>query len=75
MFLKVSTKSDLKGPLEHQNKAWYILFMCKMSPIQPYLGYEMRRKHSKGNKRIQANLGHKMTARLSNYARKLFMQL
>ena len=43
LFLKVSTKSDLKSPLEHQNKAWHILFMCKMSPIQPYLGYEVRR--------------------------------
>ena len=81
LVLKVSTKSDLKGSLEHQKEAQYIIFMCKRSPIQPYLGYEVRRKHgkrrkhSKENKRIQADLGHKMVARLSNYTRRLFQQL
>jgi hypothetical protein len=34
--------------------------MCKRGPIQPYLGYEVRRKHNKENKRIILQLGNNM---------------
>jgi len=45
LVLKVSTKSDLKG-------YWSI----KRSSIQSYLGHEVRRKHSEGNKKILLQL-------------------
>jgi hypothetical protein len=34
--------------------------MCKRDPIQPYLRYEVRRKHNKENKRILLQLGNNM---------------
>jgi len=42
-----------------------------------YFVYLVRRKHNKKkkNKIIQANLGNKMTIKLSNYVRRLFQQL
>jgi hypothetical protein len=49
--------------------------MCKSDQIQPYLSHEMRRKHNKKIKKIQADLENKMAVKLFNYARRLFQQL
>jgi len=56
LVLKVSTKSDFKGPLEYQEEALIHLIHVQEGPIQPYLGYKVRRKHSKRNKRILLQL-------------------
>jgi hypothetical protein len=45
--------------------------MCKRSPIQLYLGHEMRRKHNIENKRIILQLGNNM----DNYLFLLFLGL
>jgi hypothetical protein len=49
--------------------------MCKSGQIQPYLSHEMRRKHNKKIKKIQADLENKVAVKLLNYARRLFRQL
>jgi hypothetical protein len=60
LVLKVSTKSDLKGPLEYQKKAVVHLIHVQEEPIQLSFSHEVRRKYNKGNKRILHQLGNNM---------------
>jgi len=42
LVLNVSTKSELKGPLEYQEETLVHLIHVLEGPIQPYLGPEVR---------------------------------
>ena len=76
LILKVSTKSDLKGSLKYQEKTLVHLIHMQEghNPILFGLWGEEKTQQQK-NKRIQADLGNKVAARLPNYTKRLFFIL
>jgi hypothetical protein len=49
-----------QGSIEYQEEALIHLIHVQKGPIQPYLSHELRRKHSKRNKRILLQLENNM---------------
>ena len=74
LVLKVSTKSYLKGLLEHQEALVVLVHLIHVQegPNPTLFGPRGEEKTSKGNKRIQAALRNKVATRLPNYVRRLF---
>jgi hypothetical protein len=59
LVLKVSTKSELIGPLEYQEEALVHLIHCKRGSIQPYLGHEVRttKETKESYYKLEKNMG------------------
>ena len=55
LVLKVSTKTELKSPLEYQEETLVHLIHVEEGPIQPYLGHEV--STTKGPKESYYNMG------------------